>query len=234
MMSHVLIPIIEAKTSCSFHQRILTLRALERLLSHHDGKILVELYLNYDCDPLSDDNIWEVYISLMKKLLGALSSVLTAQMDEVELPFLGFDLLGDIPITTQHLHPYTTQQVRDMNASDGDSKALKKYALNLLVHGILQPLVAWLDRPQELEPPKQDDIEEDDVSQFTNQKLAKQNLSEGIKRFNMKFKKGIKFLIDTKCILSRSHEDIATFLFKTEGLDKGMIGEYLGEGYIII
>jgi brefeldin A-inhibited guanine nucleotide-exchange protein len=41
---------------------------------------------------------------------------------------------------------------------------------------------------------------------------------------------GIKFLLDTGFIPSDSPKDIARFLLQTDGLDKAMIGEWLGEG----
>jgi brefeldin A-inhibited guanine nucleotide-exchange protein len=41
---------------------------------------------------------------------------------------------------------------------------------------------------------------------------------------------GIQFLLDTGFIPSKSPQDVATFLLTTDGLNKAMIGEYLGEG----
>ncbi|KAJ7228691.1 hypothetical protein GGX14DRAFT_614467, partial [Mycena pura] len=70
----------------------------------------------------------------------------------------------------------------------------------------------------------------DDPSKFESAKQKKTTLLEGIKKFNFKPKRGIQFLIDTEFIPTNSPQDIAHFLLSTDGLNKAMIGEYLGEG----
>lgn len=70
----------------------------------------------------------------------------------------------------------------------------------------------------------------DDPEQFENLKQRKKALLEGIRQFNQKGKKGIKFLIENGFIPSDEPRDIALFLLQTDGLDKSEIGEYLGEG----
>lgn len=69
----------------------------------------------------------------------------------------------------------------------------------------------------------------DDPSQFKTLK-SKNALQDAIRQFNIKPKRGIKALLDTGIIESKAPEDIARFLLTTEGLDKALIGEYLGEG----
>ncbi|CAI5461026.1 unnamed protein product [Closterium sp. Yama58-4] len=56
----------------------------------------------------------------------------------------------------------------------------------------------------------------------------KLELQEGMNLFNKKPKKGIDFLIKAKK-LGESAEEIVAFLRKTEGLDKTMIGDFLGD-----
>ncbi|KAJ6613490.1 hypothetical protein B0H10DRAFT_2048736 [Mycena sp. CBHHK59/15] len=70
----------------------------------------------------------------------------------------------------------------------------------------------------------------DDPTKFESAKQKKTTLLEGIKKFNFKPKRGIQFLIDTGFIPSKSPKDVANFLLSTDGLNKAMIGEYLGEG----
>ncbi|KAG2735275.1 hypothetical protein G9P44_001489 [Scheffersomyces stipitis] len=72
--------------------------------------------------------------------------------------------------------------------------------------------------------------ESDDPEQFENLKQRKKAFLEGIRQFNQKAKKGIKYFLEHKFIESDSPEDISKFLLGTEGLDKSVIGEYLGEG----
>nr|6BBP_A Chain A, Cytohesin-3,ADP-ribosylation factor 6 [synthetic construct] len=53
-------------------------------------------------------------------------------------------------------------------------------------------------------------------------------IAMGRKKFNMDPKKGIQFLIEND-LLQSSPEDVAQFLYKGEGLNKTVIGDYLGE-----
>ncbi|KIO22636.1 hypothetical protein M407DRAFT_79006 [Tulasnella calospora MUT 4182] len=70
----------------------------------------------------------------------------------------------------------------------------------------------------------------DDPGRFETAKQRKTTLLEGIRKFNFKPKRGIKFLIDSGFIKSSEPADVARFLYETDGLSKAMIGEYLGEG----
>lgn len=70
----------------------------------------------------------------------------------------------------------------------------------------------------------------DDPTRFENAKQKKTALLEGIKKFNFKPKRGIQYLVGAGFIPSSSPSDIARFLLTTDGLNKAMIGEYLGEG----
>ncbi|KAF0477927.1 Sec7-domain-containing protein [Gigaspora margarita] len=70
----------------------------------------------------------------------------------------------------------------------------------------------------------------DDPEQFENLKHRKQVLQDGIKTFNFKPKRGIQALISAGFIPSTEPLEVAKFLLNTEGLNKTMIGEYLGEG----
>ncbi len=71
---------------------------------------------------------------------------------------------------------------------------------------------------------------EDDPSQLEKAKHRKTALTNGIRQFNFKPKRGIKLLVAEGFIRSDSPDDIATFLLQNDRLDKAMIGEYLGEG----
>lgn len=73
-------------------------------------------------------------------------------------------------------------------------------------------------------------IMDDDPDYLEKEKSRKTALTNGIKQFNFKPKKGIKLLIRDGFIPSDSPEDIAVFLLKEERLDKAQIGEFLGEG----
>ena len=57
----------------------------------------------------------------------------------------------------------------------------------------------------------------------------KHDVHEGVIKFNMKPKTGIKYLREV-CGLEETPEATAKFLLTTEGLDKVAVGEYLGGG----
>lgn len=72
--------------------------------------------------------------------------------------------------------------------------------------------------------------ESDNPEQFENQKQRKKALLEGIRQFNQKAKKGLNYFITNGFLESDDPVVIAKFLLETDGLDKAVIGEYLGEG----
>ncbi|CUM67913.1 uncharacterized protein PRCAT00005624001 [Priceomyces carsonii] len=72
--------------------------------------------------------------------------------------------------------------------------------------------------------------ESDDPEQFENLKQRKKAFLEGIRQFNQKGKKGIKYLLKEGFITSDDPKDIASFLLETDGIDKASLGEFLGEG----
>ncbi|KAI9163786.1 Protein transport protein SEC7 [Paramyrothecium foliicola] len=73
-------------------------------------------------------------------------------------------------------------------------------------------------------------VVDDDPDQLEKEKARKTALTNAIRQFNFKPKKGIKLLIQDGFIKSDSPQDIAEFLLKEDKLDKAQLGEYLGEG----
>ncbi|CCG80699.1 putative Guanyl-nucleotide exchange factor [Taphrina deformans PYCC 5710] len=71
---------------------------------------------------------------------------------------------------------------------------------------------------------------EDDPAEFENLKHRKTALIEAVKLFNFKPKKGVQALLRQGFLRDSDPKTIATFLLRTEGLNKATIGEYLGEG----
>ncbi|KAI1266899.1 Sec7-domain-containing protein [Xylariaceae sp. FL1019] len=73
-------------------------------------------------------------------------------------------------------------------------------------------------------------IIEYDPEHLEKEKARKTALSNGIRQFNFKPKRGIKVLIEGGFIPSDNPSDVAKFLLSDERLDKAQIGEFLGEG----
>ncbi|KAI2722732.1 hypothetical protein CBS147332_3661 [Penicillium roqueforti] len=71
---------------------------------------------------------------------------------------------------------------------------------------------------------------EDDPNQIEKVKQRKIALTNAVQQFNFKPKRGIKAFLKEGFIKSESPEEIASFLLRTDRIDKAMLGEYLGEG----
>ncbi|KAI0022620.1 guanine nucleotide exchange factor for ADP ribosylation factors [Xylariomycetidae sp. FL0641] len=94
----------------------------------------------------------------------------------------------------------------------------------------IDPSIADSSSRLETPLPPSTPIVEDDPAQLEREKARKTALSNAIRQFNFKPKKGIKLLLQAGFIPSDSPEHIARFLLSDDRLDKAMIGEYLGEG----
>ncbi|CAH1765853.1 9149_t:CDS:2 [Entrophospora sp. SA101] len=70
---------------------------------------------------------------------------------------------------------------------------------------------------------------EDNPAQYREMMSRKQTLREGIKLFNTKPQKGLDFLLQNNFIKDDTNS-IISFLISTPGVSKTAIGEYLGEG----
>jgi brefeldin A-inhibited guanine nucleotide-exchange protein len=257
IFTEIIIPILEAKNAVTFHQRYSLVNSFFRLFSKPEGgRILVEIYLNYDCDEETSarDNIWE-------RLIVGLSKFLSQRMTPEKMPqkyqpsspapsFVASYLENTtIPqITSDNMSFLSKEQVRDIITNGGDFFALKKSVLELLSHGILASLVKWIKERSSAEVTQSINAQSDsmispnltvidelksmegsDPLAFESIKQKKLLQLQGIQTFNINFKKGIG-LLKSSGILSDSPAEIAKFLFNTTGLNKTMIGEYLGEG----
>ncbi|KAF2279267.1 uncharacterized protein EI97DRAFT_464568 [Westerdykella ornata] len=71
---------------------------------------------------------------------------------------------------------------------------------------------------------------EDDPNELEKAKQRKTALTNAIRQFNFKPKRGLKTLISEGFIASDSPADIARFLIENDTIDKKTLGEFLGEG----
>ncbi|KAI9362470.1 hypothetical protein DFJ73DRAFT_620704 [Zopfochytrium polystomum] len=157
IFTEIIIPIVEAKSSVTFHQRVSLFRSLGRLLADPGsdaGRLLVEIFLNYDCDveaTSAKENIWERLISSLSRALTLHHSSDPSTTPHSQSPPQSRAdpsvASGAIPIppaiTTANLATFTREQVRELYSSSGDYVELKKRALEVLVRGVLKPLVWW-------------------------------------------------------------------------------------------
>ncbi|KXS18026.1 hypothetical protein M427DRAFT_121684 [Gonapodya prolifera JEL478] len=288
LFTELILPILESRQSVTFHQRLSLLRALLRIFSdpQEGSAVLVEIYLNYDCDPEASgrENVWERMVNALSKVVSwtAIEALQQQQQQSDKTPTSSVMSVATLgmkggfapAITTATLSTLTKDQTRELLSTGGDYTELRKRTLEVLVRGILVALVNWctsrggftladnrdrkererdrtsLDQDKRITSAGSKEVDDeagggglgltsnaasptvvaDDPTQFENLKHRKQVLQEGIRKFNFKPKKGMQFLLDSKCISSRTPRDIGRFLLLTDGLDKKMIGEFLGEG----
>jgi brefeldin A-inhibited guanine nucleotide-exchange protein len=72
-------------------------------------------------------------------------------------------------------------------------------------------------------------LAEDDYSSLEKAKQRKTAMTNAVRAFNYKPKKGLKVLIKDGFISSDAPEDIARFFLDNDRIDKGALGEFLGE-----
>ncbi|KAL9643293.1 hypothetical protein ABK040_014749 [Willaertia magna] len=113
---------------------------------------------------------------------------------------------------------------------------LKGASLSSMV-SLLESLVKWMSEKQNETDSKSIQIEDSsEAERFEKARSLKIGLKEGIKLFNRKPSKGVKYMVDIghlpdpeKVGRAEYVQAVAKFLYKTDGLAKKMIGEFVGE-----
>ncbi|CAG8561265.1 2082_t:CDS:2 [Diversispora eburnea] len=234
-------------SNATYQQKHLVLQGLMKICQK--PQILLDIYLNYDCDI--------TMVSVFERIVTSLSKVAQLRTKVSNKSSRGIMGSNSAGLELIALH----------------DKTLKVKGLRCLV-AIVKSLIEWckdLERKNGVESPRQllpqnptlDTVEdktpiifsknpllsinfstlhsnsssssigtvdyEDNPAQYHEIMSRKQTLREGIKLFNTKPQKGINFLIQHG-FLKRDSNNIIAFLVSTPGLNKASIGEYLGEG----
>ncbi|KAI4377500.1 hypothetical protein MLD38_015112 [Melastoma candidum] len=184
-------------------QKTSVLRMLERICK--DSQMLVDLYVNYDCD-LEAPNLSERMVTSITKI------VQSAQSSDANL------------------------------GPTSQAASVKSSSLQCLV-SVLKSLVDWEKAHRDSErqiigaPATEDAFDrvpsdgkkkEDTPSDFEMAKAHKSSLEAAASEFNRKPSKGVEFFISNKLVES-TPASVAHFLRTANGLDKAMLGDYLGQ-----
>lgn len=248
-LNEIYFPVAEMKTSTS-HQKRYFLIIVQRLCN--DPRAIIEFYLNYDCDTTLP-NICEKLTDYLTKL--ALTNVEVtanqkAQYKEHSLKPIATYNLSQLPLLS--ISKLSSQSAMpDTSLPYPVDYALKLTSLNCVV-GFLRSLNSWAQKAMTPETRSSSVVlnrkrsstsgsvvplspsfsmdEVDDPQEFENLKQRKTALQDGIRQFNFKPKRGIEFLVRQGFIKDKEPLTIAKFLLEQHGLDKAVIGEYLGEG----
>ncbi|KAL4621672.1 hypothetical protein ACB092_06G246200 [Castanea dentata] len=219
----IVLRVLENVAQPNFQQKMIVLRFLEKLCV--DSQILVDIFINYDCD-VNSSNIFERMVNgLLKTAQGAPPGVVTTLLppQEVTMKLEAMKCLVEI---LKSMGDWMNKQLRIP-----DPHSTKKFEAADSSHepGNLPFANGSGDEPVEgSDSHSEASNEASDVLTIEQRRAYKLELQEGISLFNRKPKKGIEFLINANKV-GNSPEEIATFLKNASGLSKSLIGDYLGE-----
>ncbi|KIZ07158.1 Brefeldin A-inhibited guanine nucleotide-exchange protein 2, partial [Monoraphidium neglectum] len=223
----------------SYSYKVVVLRCLREVCC--EGQLLVDLFVNYDCD-LNSSNIFERLINGLVKMAQApltQGADHTAVQQEQWLRQEALQCLSSAAegLLTWYNAATQGQLGHDDAGSDDDEAAASQSGAPPRPPRVATPTAAP-DRDGAADAlsaggtaagaagmPAAGPVSGDALSR---KRALKEKWHEGVALFNKKPKKGIA-LLQSEGMLGPSPEDIAAFLAKTEGLDKTTIGDYLGE-----
>ncbi|XP_009604910.1 brefeldin A-inhibited guanine nucleotide-exchange protein 2 [Nicotiana tomentosiformis] len=219
----IVLRVLENVAQPNFQQKMIVLRFLERLCI--DSQILVDIFLNYDCD-VNSSNIFERMVNgLLKTAQGVPPGTTTTLLPPQEAT-MKLEAMKCLVAILKSLGDWMNKQLRIP-----DTHSTKKYEApdSNSEPGTLPMANGNEDEHTEVSDSHSESSSEvSDVSTIEQRRAYKLELQEGISLFNRKPKKGIEFLINANKVGSLP-EEIAAFLKDASGLNKTLIGDYLGE-----
>ncbi|EFJ37131.1 hypothetical protein SELMODRAFT_230001 [Selaginella moellendorffii] len=213
----IVLRVIENVIQPNYQQKMTVLCFIEKLSA--DPQVLPDMFVNYDCDV-------EVVNGLLKSAQGAPASAdtgLTAAQDAT-LKLTAMKCLTGI---LKAMGDWMEKQLGASNSpyfNSSDVETGKLDAASVSTAGASATEVG----DEIAEPLETDQASTESAVTFEQRRVHKLELQEGIKVFNQKPHKGIDFLVKAKKV-EKIPEEVAKFLLSTTGLNKGMIGDYLGE-----
>ncbi|XP_061968635.1 brefeldin A-inhibited guanine nucleotide-exchange protein 2-like [Populus nigra] len=219
----IVLRILENVVQPNFQQKIIVLRFLDKLCV--DSQILVDIFINYDCD-INSSNIFERMVNgLLKTAQGALPGTATTLLPPQEVT-MKLEAMKSLVAILKSIGDWMNKQLR---IPDPHSAKKPDAAENSPGPGSLPMTNGNGDEPVEgSDSHSETSTEASDVSAIEQRRAYKLEFQEGISLFNRKPKKGIEFLINANKV-GNSAEEIAAFLKNASGLNKTLIGDYLGE-----
>ncbi|XP_052182190.1 brefeldin A-inhibited guanine nucleotide-exchange protein 5 isoform X2 [Diospyros lotus] len=185
------------------NQKLSVLRMLEKVC--RDPQMLVDLYVNYDCD-LEAPNLFERMVNTLSKIAQGIqnmdpNSVTASQMGSIKGSSLQclVNVLKSL-VDWEKMRKELEKQSRGKESSEGEIST----------------------REDETK------IREDLSNNFEKVKAHKSTVEAAVSEFNRKSGKGIEYLISNR-LVENTPASVAQFLRNTPHLDKAMIGDYLGQ-----
>ncbi|GMJ01407.1 BIG2 [Hibiscus trionum] len=219
----IVLRILENVAQPNFKQKMTVLRFLDKLCV--DSQILVDIFINYDCD-VNSSNIFERMVNgLLKTAQGVPPGTATTLLPPQQAT-MKFEAIKCLVAVLKSMGHWMNRQLRIP-----DSYSTKRFET---AENSLEPGTAPMENGNGDDPVEGSDSHSETLNEtsgiltFEQRRAYKLELLEGISLFNRKPEKGIEFLIKAKKV-GDSPEEIAAFLKNTSGLKKTLIGDYLGE-----
>ncbi|XVF73387.1 hypothetical protein PTKIN_Ptkin12aG0197800 [Pterospermum kingtungense] len=219
----IVLRVLENVAQPNFQQKMIVLRFLDRLCV--DSQILVDIFINYDCD-VNSSNIFERMVNgLLKTAQGVPPGIATTLLPPQEAT-MKLEAMKCLVAILKSMGDWMNKQLR---IPDPHSTKRFEAAENSPEPGNVPIANGNGDEPVEgSDSHSESSSEATDVLNIEQRRAYKLELQEGISLFNRKPKKGIEFLIKANKV-GDSPEEIAAFLKNASGLNKTLIGDYLGE-----
>ncbi|KAI5415380.1 brefeldin A-inhibited guanine nucleotide-exchange protein 5 [Lathyrus oleraceus] len=185
----------------SVNQKLSVLRMLEKVCK--DPQMLVDIFVNYDCD-LEAPNLFERMVTTLSKIAqgtqntdpNSLAASQTASVKGSSLQGLVSVLKSLVDWEQSHRELEKSKNNKQEGVSGEDSFEIRS--------------------------------REDTTSEFEKAKAHKSTLEAAIAEFNRKPNKAVEYLISNK-LVENTPASFAQFLKNTPTLDKATVGDYLGQ-----
>ncbi|OAY54181.1 brefeldin A-inhibited guanine nucleotide-exchange protein 5 isoform X2 [Manihot esculenta] len=191
-------------SECPINQKMSVLRMLEKVCK--DPQMLVDIYVNYDCD-LEAPNLFERMVTTLSKIVQGTQSadpnaVAVSQATSVK----GSSLLCLVNVLKSLV----------------DWEKLRRESEKIIKR--VQSLEEDLSDAKFVEIKSRGDV----PNHFEKAKAHKSTMEAAIGEFNRQPVKGVEYLISNK-LVEKNPSSVAQFLRNTPNLDKAMIGDFLGQ-----
>ncbi|KAI4364683.1 hypothetical protein MLD38_020740 [Melastoma candidum] len=219
----IVLRVLENVAQPNFQQKMIVLRFLDKLC--YDSQILVDIFINYDCD-VNSCNIFERMVNgLLKTAQGVPPGAVTTLLPPQEVTMKS-EAMKCLVAILKSMGDWMDRQLR---IPDRFSTKQLEQSENSLESGSSPMANGYGDESvEQSDSHSEASSDASGVLMIEQRRAYKLELQASISLFNRKPKKGIEFLINANKVGS-SPEEIADFLKNTSGLNKTLIGDYLGE-----
>ncbi|KFK30178.1 hypothetical protein AALP_AA7G227800 [Arabis alpina] len=215
----IVLRVLENVLNPSFLQKMTVLNLLDKM--SQDPQLIVDIFVNYDCDVDSSNILERIVNGLLKTALGPPTGSATTLSPGQDSTFRNESVKCLVNVV-KAMGNWMDQQLKvNEPVWPKGSQIYASMDSNASQIGE-EGTISDCDSQPDTNP------EAYDASMLEQRRAYKIELQKGISLFNRKPSKGIEFLISSKKIGS-SPEEVASFLMKTAGLNGTVIGDYLGE-----